>query len=291
MGVLETFTMIDIEIIADTQWRNGPRITTFLLVYPRFFHQEFLTHRAISRNSASSRAIPTEKIIQQVRLEPCLPWHIGANQPGMVADNPAEDLTQQAFLEDVRLLRDHSVKLAEKWKGVIHKQTVNRYLEPWMKIAVVATATDWANFFHLRCHKTAEPHFREMAIKMCEMYYANTEEIIENYMHLPFVTEEEMEANPGIPSFEWMQISAARCGRVTHFRQGKLEDKTLEEDIARGEQFAKDGHWSPLEHPADIAVATQYYGNFKGWFPLRKYYSDENKSQLMNYAVDYINRP
>ena len=41
---------------------NGNRITTFELDYPRFIHSELMTHRQFSRNAASSRAIPIEKM-------------------------------------------------------------------------------------------------------------------------------------------------------------------------------------------------------------------------------------
>ena len=56
---------IEAKIIADSTIRQGHRITTFLLTYPRFIHSELMTHRMFSRNSASSRAISLKK---------CLKW-------------------------------------------------------------------------------------------------------------------------------------------------------------------------------------------------------------------------
>ena len=45
--------MIKAKIIADSLSPQGKRITTFELEYCRFLHAEFMTHRAISKNSSS----------------------------------------------------------------------------------------------------------------------------------------------------------------------------------------------------------------------------------------------
>lgn len=79
--------MIKATVIADSvHHATGTRITTFELVYPRFIHSEFMTHRVFNRNASSSRAIPTSKFIEQVRNEPVMPSHWGKNQKGMQAD-------------------------------------------------------------------------------------------------------------------------------------------------------------------------------------------------------------
>lgn len=63
---------ISAEILADSIC-NGHRITTMLLTYPRFIHGEVMTHRLFSRNSASSRAIPFEKMVKMVEENPFIP--------------------------------------------------------------------------------------------------------------------------------------------------------------------------------------------------------------------------
>src|SRR5690606_35372760 len=72
-------------ILADSISPTGKRITTFQLRYPRFIHSELMTHRVFSRNASSSRAIPVAKMIAQVRNDPAMPIHWGANQSGMQA--------------------------------------------------------------------------------------------------------------------------------------------------------------------------------------------------------------
>ena len=58
--------MTSVKILADSLNLSGNRLTTFELTFPRVILAEFNTHRMISRNAASSRAIPTEKLIQRV---------------------------------------------------------------------------------------------------------------------------------------------------------------------------------------------------------------------------------
>ena len=45
----------------------------------------------------------------------------------------------------------------------LHKQLVNRLLEPFAWITVIITATEWANFFTQRCHPDAQPEIKHIA--------------------------------------------------------------------------------------------------------------------------------
>lgn len=73
---------------------TGDLIATLELEYWRGILAEFNTHRLFSRNSASSRAIPIQKIIDQVMDDPMIPVKFGKNQAGMQAgeeiDTPIE---------------------------------------------------------------------------------------------------------------------------------------------------------------------------------------------------------
>ena len=70
-------------ILKDSVSELGNRLTTFEITFPRIVLSEFNTHRAFSRNSASSRAIPVTKQIRKVLEEPFIPERFGINQPGM----------------------------------------------------------------------------------------------------------------------------------------------------------------------------------------------------------------
>ena len=72
--------MISAKIVADSVNPVGDRITTFVCTYPRFIHSEVMTHRAFSRNAASSRAIPVKKMIEAIGTNPAKPIFWGKNQ-------------------------------------------------------------------------------------------------------------------------------------------------------------------------------------------------------------------
>src|SRR6185437_9597329 len=97
----------EVKIIARSISEQGMPLVTAQFKYPRFIHAEFMTHREFSRNASSSRAIPVAKMIDQVRNDPAMPIHWGANQPGMQADNELEP-------EQVEKAKKHWLVAADK---------------------------------------------------------------------------------------------------------------------------------------------------------------------------------
>lgn len=155
-------------------------LTTLLLRYPRWIHAEFMTHRAFSRNAASSRAIPVEKLIRDVIENPAVPIHFGRNQKGMQAHEECGNriLLPQTPLYDIGvsreeawlIARDRMIEIVEAFaKAGYHKQVVNRLLEPFAHITVLVSSTEWDNFLELRDHPDAEPHMQMLAreIRKC----------------------------------------------------------------------------------------------------------------------------
>ncbi len=61
------------KIILDSVTAHGERLTTFEVVFPRIILAEVNTHRQLSRNSASSRAIPIGRMIELVLNDPYVP--------------------------------------------------------------------------------------------------------------------------------------------------------------------------------------------------------------------------
>ena len=70
-------------ILCTESQTTSKRITTLELVYPRFIHAEFMTHRAFSRNAQSSRATPTKLLIKEVMTDPVKPAVFYKNAKGM----------------------------------------------------------------------------------------------------------------------------------------------------------------------------------------------------------------
>ena len=77
----------DAKVIKDSISPDGVRLTTLEVTLPRIVLAEFNTHRMLSRNSASSRAIPVRKRIDAVERDPFVPDQFGRNQKGMQASD------------------------------------------------------------------------------------------------------------------------------------------------------------------------------------------------------------
>ena len=56
-------TNITAKVVCDSINEQGVRLTTFEIEYPRIVMSEFNTHRSVSKNSSSSRAIPVSKML------------------------------------------------------------------------------------------------------------------------------------------------------------------------------------------------------------------------------------
>ncbi len=265
-------------VLLDSRSPSGARLTTLEVRYPRFIHSEMMTHRVFSRNAASSRAIPIKKMIAAVREEPALPVYWGRNQTGMSAREAVspgvEALARaewQSALEDAL---KHAERLAEKDID-LHKQLVNRLLEPFAWITVIITATDWANFFTQRCHPDAQPEIKHIAEMMLAQFRASMPAPVAlGSWHLPLIQDDERT----LPQEQLCKLSVARCARVSYLTHDGKRD--IERDLDLYEKLLEggaNGHWSPFEHVATPAAdAHAQSGNFAGWEQYRKRFPQEH---------------
>ncbi len=247
------------KIILDSISHDGARLTTMQLTYPRFIHSEFMTHRVFSRNAASSRAIPVAKMIDQVRDHPAMPIHWGKNQPGMQAREEVTDIPSS--IHHWRLAAMDAANHAERMNNIgLHKQVVNRILEPFQWMHTIVTATDWDNFFKLRLHPDADPNIYELARVMKEAMDGSVPDV--RTAHFPYCDEF---SNVVCPIDIVAYVSAARCARVSYLNHdGTAPDK--EKDIALAEMLIDAGHASPFEHAAfRLPCAADRCANFAGW--------------------------
>ena len=65
--------MIKAEIVADSLSPQGDRLTSVLVTMPRIILSEMNTHRMLSKNTSSSRAIPFHKMVEAVETNPFIP--------------------------------------------------------------------------------------------------------------------------------------------------------------------------------------------------------------------------
>lgn len=155
--------MIQAKIVADSKNQFGDRITTFLLTYPRIIHAEIMTHRMFSRNAASSRAVPLEKMIKSVQENPFIPIAWQKDHKGMQGNEylELEPVNAHGYHENQTYTIDawlsardwavSGVKTMNQRGEKVTKQLCNRLLEPFQWYTCLVTATEYENFFLLRC--------------------------------------------------------------------------------------------------------------------------------------------
>ena len=257
-------------VVADSVSLDGVRVTTVEATMHRFMLAELNTHRVFSRNSASSRAIPVARQIERVLDDPAMPVEFGGKQAGMQAGPPLEgdalDVARAAWLD----ARDAAVEAARQLAALgVHKQVVNRLLEPFMWHTVIVTSTDWDGFWLQRCSPLAQPEIRIVADAMRDAVGSSTPVPVEpGSWHLPFITEVDRSEVPDVGVLQ--KISSARCGRVSYLNHAGRRD--LDDDLRLYARFvdAQPAHASPLEHVATPAGPRQSTaGNLRGWIQLR----------------------
>lgn len=265
------------EIIADSVNPSGNRLTTYLLTYPRFIHSELMTHRAFSRNAASSRAIPISKVIDQVNTNPSGPIRWGINGKGMQDHGIADEQTTNQAKDQWKTGAAYAVQTAELLSKLgIHKQIANRVLEPYVWMTTLVSATEFENFFSLRVHKDAQPEFQYLSYLMLKKYL-NNEPTSVNWgdWHIPF-----SERMPDEITLEQkLKVSTARAARTSYLTiDGKIE---IEKDFELHDRLAESGHFSPFEHSA-FATKEKTECNFVGWQQYRCVLKDQNRKCDLN---------
>ena len=300
--------MIDAKIIKDSVSEiTGKRLTTWVATYPRIILAEVNTHRVFSRNSASSRAIPVKKILEQVRNNPFMPTFWGKNQAGMQAKEELDDILKKPFgisegtpcyIETAKrygisssgnscyMLTDRECA-KQRWleardKAVdsvltlnelgLHKQIANRILEPWMYVTSIISSTEFGNYVSLRAHEDAQPEFQTLAYKMLDTLKDNKPTVLKyGEWHIPFGDKMPDDADLSLK----LKIATARCARVSYLSfDGEM---SVDKDLDIHDKLSTSGHWSPFEHCARVdRIST---GNFRGgWAQYRAQFQDENRT-------------
>lgn len=209
---------ISAEIVADSVNERGNRITSFILTYPRFIHSEVMTHRMFSRNAASSRAIPFEKMVKMVEEDPFIPiaWqkdHKGMQGTEYITDEGVINLKKGVWLKAKdqaihsaeglhhNVIKAKSMYDTEELEGTsVTKQLCNRLLEPFQWYTCLVTATEFDNFFELRCPKFVNEHEdgadisfsrKDFINKLKERYPDNWERDLKDFYGIENNTNEE----------------------------------------------------------------------------------------------------
>lgn len=299
---------ITVTVIADSVNILGNRMTTLELEYPRFIHSEVMTHRMLSKNAASSRAIPIKTTIEHVKKFPATPVHWGKNQAGMQAK---EELDAPSIARVEHLW--HSAKesaihyLEELQSAGLHKQIASRIIEPWFMMKTVISGTEWNNLIWLRDHEDAQPEFAELAKCIVEAVNKSTPVVLRSgEWHLPYVmTAFKISENPDNDEIVYLdtngnqidldtarKVSASCCAQVSYRKLDDSVEKAV--DIFNKLFSGSRVHASPVEHQATPMIEEQgdtmdwedgvthvdrtgafWSGNLCGWIQYRKLIPNE----------------
>lgn len=270
------------KVIADSSYSNS-RLITLEIELHRFVLPEFNTHRSISRNFQSSRAVPVKQMIEQVRSNPAMPVSWGKNEPGMVASQELDYGVKQAVEFLWGKAAREAVDSAERMEALgSHKQVVNRILEPFMWTKGVATAThkDWQAFLKLRLHKDAQPEIKALAVQIDKVIKESSiAELGDRDWHMPYFGDGYWLEGCGIPLKDALMISSSCCGQVSYRKLDESLDKAKKIygmlNLPENGIYKEDPpHFSPTEHQARARNGDfEMSGNFHSedaWLQYRK---------------------
>lgn len=294
-----------VKVLADSVAPNGCRLTTILGRIPRIMLAEANTHRLFSRNSASSRAVPTPKLLAILEADPFIPIYWGKNQAGMSAAEALspedQEITEREWLELAAITR----RYVERWheRGV-HKQIANRPLEWFSWHEVIVSSTEWENFLRLRAPAEgpmdptfpAQPEFQVFAVMVRDALRSSVpKQLSAGQWHLPLIDELDRAASKernrltvtdpdGTVTYgesvldfdrDLCKISVAKCAAVSYLRHE--DERSVADWLKVYDKLATSGHWSPFEHIARAITRRPkeegpipWSGNFCGWRQLRE---------------------
>ena len=253
---------IKVRVIKDSVYHS--RLTTLEVTYPKYIHAEVLTHRVFSRNFQSSRAIPVDKLIQQVKESTWYPIFM-KNKPGMAALEELSGVNLSDAKADWGYAKiEACIAAYQLTQSGCHKQIANRVLEPYSTITGLITSTEWDNFFSLRIHPAAQQEIQVLAKKMKDaISNSSYQELMVGEWHLPYISIDEI----GLPLDTKLKLSVARCARVSYLNHDKTKD--LIKDIELHDFLLKSKHMSPFEHQATPSESEEYFANFNSFIQYR----------------------
>ncbi len=272
-------TKISAQVVADSLSPQGDRLTSLLITFPRIILAEVNTHRMLSKNTSSSRAIPFKKMVESVENDPFIPIAWQKPHKGMQGTEYYDHtLTEEVGELDYKNLprrwlraRDTAVSMAkimvdERGNMPITKQLANRLLEPfmWTTMLITGSKEGWDNFFKLRCPQYVSPvdiHFKHKSKK--DVIAAHSNPInLEKFKN--FTDLEWLKINKGQAEIHMMALAEAiydamNESKPTQLKSGEwhipFEDKLNKEKISELEDNFNHSDLDQWEIPVKISTA------------------------------------
>lgn len=98
--------MIKAEVVAHSKSPQGHELVSILATFPRIILAEVNTHRMLSKNTSSSRAIPFKKMVQSVKDNPFVPIAWQKDHPGMQGTEYLDPNIKCSLTEFIVILED-----------------------------------------------------------------------------------------------------------------------------------------------------------------------------------------
>lgn len=286
--------LISAKVVLHTKhFGTNKSMITLKLEMPRIILAELNTHKILVRNCQSSRAVPIKSAIQQlISGNNFVPSYWGRKKSGMSA---SEENNELVSLGETITTREeiwynamcNAIEFAEAYdEANYHKQVAGRLLEPFMMVRVLLSGTEWDNLFNLRTHSTAEPHFRDLAIKIYNAI-RESDGIVLNHgeWHLPYIKYSRdcngriiyLSQNDKVLTLEDARNISLSCSAQTSYR--KHDDSVDKADDIVGKLFGLDSpvHASPAEHIATPMERTTGVEILKFNGKYEYYYEDSKK--------------
>jgi len=279
--------MTDVKIICDSKNEFGQRCISAICTFPRYLLAEINTHRMLSRNSASSRAIRFERMVESVQKNPFIPKKWQRDHTGMQGTEyfTQEEINIKNLVHHWLSARDNAIAEATRLNKLgVTKQLCNRYLEPFMYHTALITATELENFFALRAEDMAEVHLQELAYKYLDACNASEPKLLKaGEWHIPFgdqfdneqlisiahyqLTKFKPDFAPSVhdlqPVLDDLQVKLAtvRCARISYVTPGSEQKINYTADLELHDRLASSGHWSAFEHCTRAMSQTDFEGS------------------------------
>lgn len=299
---------ISAKVLADSCFSGG-RLTTFELTFPRFILAEFNTHRVLSRNSASSRAIPVWKRLVELVAHPFVPLQFGRNKPGMQSGEVvSSEVNEQArmiwlsgrdfALVQAYMLAGGSGQVLKDAKSDPAAQEVCDFLDPLVeswKLSAPELVPLPSPVHKQHANRVLEPYAWHTVIvtgtKWRNFYALRASTMAQpeiQALAIEMVKAHRDSVPTDLHNGDWhlpfitesdrreisevetlAKVSSARCARVSYLTHDGV--RSIDKDLSMADSLQANGHMSPFEHPARATAGLLYGGgNFgRNWLQFR----------------------
>lgn len=253
-------------ILKDSISPQGVRLTTMEIEVSRIVWCEFLTHGMLARNAHSSRAIPFNKMVENLTGKPV---RFGEANKGMqdkgedfdalvlipgylyVAYSGYLQSIEQGWSEDFMNTGVLQVSAQQAWnfhrflsvglsrafyEAKYHKQVYNRVTEAHQMVKAVVTATEWDNYYWLRDDIAADPTLHDLASTMRQAHEQSVPELLQpGEWHLPYVKTARNPhgklcylIEPETEGGDWDELNLDEAIKVSSARTGAVSFRNVD---------------------------------------------------------------